>query len=133
MAKRMKKHRGPVDLTAFSTPQPFKKVSAPARSLLVTESMQHGEILPASVAVSKGCVTKGGKPPRPGQVELIFLKRGGDMPAGPALRFCTAPGVGSILPVKGPFEAKKIAQRYQGCVKGAKAKVKSCTVKFTGS
>jgi len=140
VAKRVKKHREAVNFGPFATPQAWKRAGLLTSGVgragkksgaftIVTRSVQHGEILPASLNVAKGCITKGGKPPRAGQVELVFLKRGmDDLPPGPALRFCTEAGKGQFLPVKDPREAKKIAQRYQSCVGGDRKKQKACIV-----
>lgn len=136
MAKR------PADVSMFSKPSPFRKAGSRAGKkasefTLVTESIQHGSILPTSLYGFKGCCTKqpGMKscqgPPRPGMVELVFVKREakakkGAPPAGPALRFCTGRNTGVVVPVKDPREAKRIAQEYQACVGDKKSKQKSC-------
>lgn len=132
--------RPQIDVGPFAMPQAWKKAGGRAGKkagefTLVTQSIQHGEILPASLATAAGCVTSGGKGPRIGQVELVFVRRStkkGAPSAGPALRFCTAKGKGAIVPVNDPREAKKIAQRYQACVGDKKAKTKSCILDVKG-
>lgn len=127
-----------VDLTPFAKPRRFKRApkKAPRSFTMVTESIQHGAILPASLTKgSGGCCTKvaGQKgcagPPRPGQVELVFVRRSDEEGApkpGPALRICTGKGEGTLVPVRDPREAKKIAQRYQACVGEKRQKQKAC-------
>lgn len=133
----MARERLVIDLTPFSKPRRFKRApkKAPKSFTLVKESIQHGEILPASLASSRGCCTKmtGKKgcegPPRPGQVELVFVRRSTDEGApkpGPALRICTGKGEGELIPVRDPREAKKLAQQYQACVGESRAKQKAC-------
>lgn len=122
-----------LEINFFTTPRRWKPPKNEPR--LVTRSVQHGDILPAGLtdATKAGCCSSKAlghgkractEPPKPGQVELVFLprKHGG----GPALRFCTQKGSGALLHVKDPREAKKIAQKFQACVAGKRAKVKGC-------
>ena len=136
------------EMTYFSQPTPWKKAGRRAGGkaasfTLVTESIQHGSILPAGMASPVGgcCTKKSGMkscqgPPRLGQVDLIFARRPkkkGEPAAGPALRLCTEKGKGIIVPVRDPREAKRIALEFQRCVGDSPKKIKACVSKARGS
>ena len=115
----------------LTAPAPF---SSKGRSTVAvpysTRSIQHGDILPAGRDSSKGC-----SPGRVGQLDLVFLRRtkaGKGGVAGPALRFCMAPGRGRVMPVKTVKEAVALARRYRDCVGGDRRSQKACLLELPG-
>ena len=71
----------------------------------------------------------------PGRVDLVFLRRtkggkGGLM--GPALRFCMAPGRGTLVRAGTVKEAVALARSYRDCVGGDRRAQKACLLELPG-